>query len=69
MQNILHDLERHLLRDARETARILGASYSNYLSMKNGHRKIPNYVDLHARAILAMPAEALNALVRERLNG
>lgn len=69
MQNILTDLERHLLRGSRETARVLGTSYSNYVAMRAGQRRIPAYIDGHARAIMALPAETLNAIVRSRLDG
>ena len=69
MRTPLHDLEQYLLRRAPETARVLGVSYSNYAAMKSGARRVPVYVAYHAEALMALPADALNELVRTRLDG
>lgn len=69
MRTVLHALEQHLLRGPVEVARILGVSYSNYAAMKAGSRGVPTYVQFHAEALMTMPDEELNNLVRARLDG
>jgi hypothetical protein len=69
MDNLLHQLESFLLRKSRECALILGLGYTSYLAMKHGHRPIPRYVENHVRTLLALDAEHVNKVVRERLRG
>jgi hypothetical protein len=69
MDNLLHQLESFLLRKSRECALILGLGYTSYLAMKGGHRPIPRYVENHVRTLLALDAEHVNRVVRERLRG
>jgi hypothetical protein len=69
MQTVLHQLEDHLLRGPKETARVLGVSYSNYAAMKSGTRPVPTYVSYHAQALMTLHADQLNSVVRIRLHG
>lgn len=68
MQTILHRLETFLLRGPKDACRVLGVSYSNYMAMKSANgRPIPTYVKLHAETILALQADQLQKILRERL--
>lgn len=67
MQNILHRLEAHLMRGAKETALVLGVAYSTYAAFKAGTRPVPRYVAGHAEVLIVLPLDRLHEIVRSRL--
>lgn len=67
MQNVLHELESHLLRGAAECALVLGVSSSNYSAMKTGARPLPRYVAYHVEALIALPLDVMHGIVKKRL--
>jgi len=69
MDNPIRQLESFLLRNGRECALILGLGYTSYAAMKADKRPIPRYVENHVRTLLALDAEHINRIVRERLRG
>lgn len=69
MDNLICQLESFLLRNGRECALILGLGYTSYSAMKHDKRPIPRYVENHVRTLLALDAEHVNKIVRERLRG
>lgn len=69
MDTLPRQLESFLLRNSRECARVLGVGYTAYLGMKSGKRRLPAYIEAHIRTLLALDAEHINRIVRERLSG
>lgn len=69
MDNLIRQLEQFLLRNGRECALILGLGYTSYAAMKADKRPVPRYVENHVRTLLALDAEHVNKIVRERLRG
>lgn len=69
MDNLILQLEQFLLRNGRECSLILGLGYTSYAAMKAEKRPVPRYVENHVRTLLALDAEHVNKIVRERLRG
>lgn len=67
MENILHQLERHLARRPTEVAVILGVAYSSYNLMRQDKRPVPEYVQAHIDTLMLIPGGALTEIARRRL--